>query len=227
MRKITKTLIFVSAALCLILAGVFLYRTCNVTLVQEEVDLLVKRDTAPAQKTRPAVKLSETDLEIEKETIQVPEQVPEYPEVIEEEVVLETKPVNKDQPAENKESSTIFIPLTKSLFNHKDLSISNLPKGKVYYNGANGRLESNIIASENNRMTERLTSYNTRGEKIDHLDIGLITENAEKRKYAVISQNTISVFDFAPENTREESVTYYSITPELRFIKGKTYKKVK
>jgi hypothetical protein len=134
----------------------------------------------------------------------------------------------QENSAEQKELPNISIPFTKSLFNRADLSVNNFPSGKVYYNSTNGKIESVVSIKEDNKLYEYLTSYDSKGNKVDYLEIGYIEENSVKKKYAILSQNRISTVTrtLNEKNQEEELVVNYSITPDLKFVKGKTYRKV-
>jgi flagellar basal body-associated protein FliL len=170
---------------------------------------------------------------------------PTAPPVVEEKSVEEENPVENPEPVDSaqtqpeevvkeevlpekpKEPTALFVSRTKSLFNSPDLSPDNLPQGKVYYQGDNGKLESQV-KKENNEDIEELTSYDYTGKKMDVLEIGHIGHSNHYKKYAVIAKNKISVFEIilTKNNKMEEKVTEYTITPQMKFVKGKTYTKL-
>jgi hypothetical protein len=168
---------------------------------------------------------------------------PTAPPVAEEKSTAEENPVEKTEsvdfaqskpeevvkeevlPKESKELTALFVSHTKSVFNSPNLSLDNLPTGKVYYQGDNGKLESQV-KKVNNEGVEELTSYDYTNKIIDVLEIGRIKNSDVYRKYAVIAKNKISVFEIVSiekSNKTEEKVTEYTITPQMKFVKGKVY----
>jgi hypothetical protein len=123
------------------------------------------------------------------------------------------------------EFTDVYVPPTKSLFS-RNVLLTELPKSKLYYEGKNGYMESHLT-EENGRTIERLTSYDANGNKVDELALGYLDNQTQARQYAVLSQDKIFLFEQAPNNPKEEIVTRYYITPELRFTKGHTYKKLR
>jgi hypothetical protein len=133
---------------------------------------------------------------------------------------------NIEKTAEPQNLGPVYISQSRSLFGSSDLSIDNLPAGKAYFLGENGKLES-IVNKESNGISEQLVSYDYYGQKVDILEIGLIDDTGQVVKYAVFSQNKIAVFETVKTKKKEETkVTEYAITPRLNFIKGKTYAKL-
>lgn len=130
----------------------------------------------------------------------------------------------------------LAIEKTRSLFTpRKDLRIENLPKNKIYYEGNNGVLESVVYSSEGG-LSEKLVSVKPDGEFVDALEIGfidLVDKNGDPvftiEKYAVVYRNKISVYELTRKgrnSARDEKVTEYTISPQLEFIRGKTYSKI-
>ena len=108
-------------------------------------------------------------------------------------------------------------------------SLENLFLGKLYYQGDNGRLESFLYLDSQGMVREYLVSYDPKGNVVDYIEIGIIISEAGRKKYATLSVNKLSVFELSqPEagNRRRELVTEYSITPQLRFNKGRTFSKL-
>jgi hypothetical protein len=129
---------------------------------------------------------------------------------------------------EPKELTEVHISYTKSLFGKIGSLPDNLSTGKVYYQGNNGKLES-FIKREGDKIFEQLVSSDYKEDKVDELEIGIIEEADKAVKHAVISKNKVSVFEIIPAKNgkkTEERVTEYTITPQMRFIKGKTYVRV-
>ena len=176
-----------------------------------------------------------TDNKKKKETPIVVDVMPNEPEEQAEEVQLNEDTLNEEpdeidlseevEEEKQRELLPIHIPQVKSLFNSSNLSIQDMPDKKQYYKGNNGTIESIVEKKGDNQFHEYLISYDYKGNKVDRLEIGIVDENIQKKKYAVLFQNNISTFE-ASADTKEEIVTTYQITPDLRFTKGKTYKKV-
>lgn len=126
------------------------------------------------------------------------------------------------------ESKPLHIPHTRSIFNTPDLAIDNLPSGKVYFHSGKRKIESIVIERENKEIHEYLLSFDTQGNKVDELVIGLLNSEGQRKTYAVISRNKISTFTVTTDKDGKtnETVTEYTITPTLKFSKGKTYTKV-
>jgi hypothetical protein len=228
-KKANKTRIVILAIACLaFVTGMIFYKTCNLS---ENIPEEEKIEKLKEPKSKPSVKSPKKEIV----TPVTPVDTPQIEAVAAiEEPEPEMNPVNDENPGtivfeqneEVKELTNIYIPLTKSLFKRSNLLINDLPSGKIYYSGVNGKLKISIVHRDG-KTFEYLTSYNIQGEKMDFLEIGLIDENSV-RKYAILSQNKISTFEIIQDNGKkgEENVINYSITPELRFVKGKTYKKV-
>jgi hypothetical protein len=128
-----------------------------------------------------------------------------------------------EETTELKNLNPVYITQIKSLFNLSNFSIDNLPEGKTYFHGENGKLESVIHKGEDG-ISEQLVSYDYRGQKTDALEIGWIDGAGQVVKYAVISGNKISIFEtLNTKKKKETKVTEYAITPQLKFTKGKIY----
>jgi hypothetical protein len=124
---------------------------------------------------------------------------------------------------ESKNLSPVYLAQSKSLFNPANTSIENLPAGKAYFQGENGKLES-IVNKKEDGISEQLVSYDYHGQKADDLEIGWIDDAGQTVKYAVILGNKISIFETIKTKKKTETkVTEYAITPQLKFIKGKAY----
>lgn len=127
-----------------------------------------------------------------------------------------------------KRAELLHIHRTRSLFHEENLNIDVLPEGKIYYEGEFGKLES-ILIRKDSRIVEKLISKDNSGQTIHELEIGLINEDQSVAKYALLHRNRISVFELLPTkkgDKSQESVTDYTITPDMKFVKGKTYTKV-
>ena len=223
--KIVALIIFICVAF---VSGVLLYKSyLNTGIVQEEEKPEIVEEVAPSKKDndKKNPKEPEPPLVVEEIEIEEPEEEILLEEEIQEEKVSEIELPKEVE--EQRELLPIHIPHVKSLFNSSDLSIQNLPDKKQYYNGNNGTIES-IIERKGDLFYEYLISYDYKGNKVDRLEIGIIDENAQKKKHAVLFQNNISTFETSSDSKgkAEEVVTTYQITPDLRFIKGKTYKKI-
>jgi hypothetical protein len=130
---------------------------------------------------------------------------------------------------ESKNLNPVYLAQSKSLFNSSNFSIENLPAGKSYFQGENGRLES-VVSKTDDGISERLVSYDYHGQKSDDLEIGRIDGAGRVVKYTIISGNRISVFELVTDEKgkkTEEKVTEFLITPQLKFNKGKTYSKLR
>jgi hypothetical protein len=224
-----KIAIFIITICILFILGMAFYKTCSFS---EEIPEEKPIETVKEKEPKPSVKPPKSVI-VEPDTVSEQEidsiATIENPEIENGGIVEEKPETVVPEPVEKqKELSNIYIPFTKSLFNRPNLSINDLPERKIYYSGENGRLESSFVLKEG-KTIEYLVSYNPQGEKVDNLEIGLIDEKAVRKKYATFSQNKISTFETIQgkeKEKEEESVTNYSITPELRFVKGKTYKKI-
>ena len=141
--------------------------------------------------------------------------------------------------AQGKELTSIYIPLTKSLFSASDASIDAFQnritrvgppvRGKVYYQGENGLIESFISLDDKGVMHEILFSYDPAGNPVDELEIGLLVPDSPEKKYATVLVNKLSVFELTiveASGKRQERVTEYFISPQLQFKKGKTFTKL-
>jgi hypothetical protein len=111
----------------------------------------------------------------------------------------------------------------------KNVSSEDLLPGKLYYAGENGRLESFIYTEPGGKIHEYLLSFDSKGNYVDCLEIGLINSEDERIKYAGLLTNKISVFETQynkPTEKKAEIVTEYTINPLLQFKKGKTFTKL-
>jgi len=119
---------------------------------------------------------------------------------------------------------------TKIGINIKAIPLENLVPGKLYYQGDNGKLESFLFLDSGENVHEILVSYDPKGDYVDCIEIGLVsTLENEGKKFATLSVNKLSVFELAFSkmgDKKEEIVTEYSINPQLRFRKGKTFTKL-
>ena len=110
-----------------------------------------------------------------------------------------------------------------------NLSENQFCKGKTYYNGVNGRLESIIIDFQDETIHEYLISYNSEGEYKNCIEIGILTPQNEKKKYAVLSGRKLSIYESLSQldaKKTKETVTEYYISPQLELKKGKTFSKI-
>ena len=133
--------------------------------------------------------------------------------------ILESANEAQKETVSKKELSSIYIPLTKSVFSIKNLT-ENQISGKIYYQGENGRLESSIRMDEDGAIHEYLASYNPQNQLVDSLRIGFWNPNTNDKKYATLSVNKISVFE------NEVRVTEYFINPHMQFRKGRSFSKL-
>jgi hypothetical protein len=143
-------------------------------------------------------------------------------------------------PVVKKELGQVYIPMTKSLFISSNVSIESFQSrldqkddrayGKLYYQGENGRLESYLSLDANGLLHEYLAGYDPAGNPVETIEIGLLhLEKNQDKKYATFSVDRLSIFEIFTSKTsgkKEERVTEYSITPQLRFHKGKTFTKI-
>jgi len=221
----TLIIIFICVAFVF---GVLLYKSyINTGIVQEEEKPEIVEEVAPSKKDNDKKNPKEPEPPLVVEEIEIEEPEEEIP--LEEETEQEEETDNTEQPKEveeQRELLPIHIPHVKSLFSTSNISVQDLPEKKQYYNGNNGIIESIVEKKGDNLFHEHLITYDYKGNKVDQLEIGIIDENTQKKKYAVLFQNNISTFETSSEGKAEEIVTTYRITPDLRFIKGKTYKKV-
>ena len=219
--------------------GIYKFRTPNLL---EEKNIPEQTKVKPVEKTvvKPEEASSETsDAEIPSDSdpdFIAEEPLDSVPEEMEEEKVaekIENMPLNK------KELTSIYVPLTKSLFSASDASIdafrnrimqSEHPaRGKIYYQGENGLIESFLSVDEKGVIREMLFSYDPFGNPVDELEIGWLVPDSPERKYATVLVNKLSVFELTlsqPADKKQERVTEYFITPQLRFRKGRTFTKL-
>jgi len=127
------------------------------------------------------------------------------------------------------EFTMIDIPQTKSLlFDSQNNALNRIDTGKVYYQGISGKLQSRIKRNKN-EIYEELISYDNNGNAVDELEIGYISNTSKYLKCAVIFKNKISIYETIPSNkdtTKEEIVTEYLISPQMKFTRGKTHTKL-
>lgn len=226
-KKVEISIIWVIFYIILLLfvSGLLVYKTFFEKPSREEIPIETKKEeTIQATPERKKEKAPVIEQKPDTLKILVEEEIPDTTEVIAKniEIVTETK--------SPEELGRLRIPQTRSLFNLSSSSyLANLPEGKIYYDGSHGKLESQVIYGEK-EISEKLIATNFNGEIVSELEIGLMDENREVKKYALISRNKISVFERTSSDNKngkqEEQVTDYTITPELKFMKGKTYTKV-
>ena len=219
--------------------GIYKYRASSVS---EEENATEQMEVKPVEKT--ATKPEEvSNISTDSEIVSDPDldfieegSLDSFPEEIEKEKVAEEI---ENTPANEKELTSIYIPSTKSLFSASDASIdifrnritqSEPPvRGKIYYQGENGLIESFLSTDEKDAIREVLFSYDPAGNPVDELEIGLLIPDSPERKYATVSVNKLSVFELTlskSANEKQERVTEYFVTPQLRFKKGKTFTKL-
>ena len=231
MKKRNGKTIIVIILICLtFISGMLFQKHCldTKTTQKEEVESEVTEEVVPLKKEN-----SKKEKETSPITNETVSDADEKIDEIQLEKEIQSEEVNQidifEEVEERRELLPIHIPQVKSLFNSSDLSIQNMPDKKQYYNGNNGMIESIVNKGEDNLFYEYLISYDYKGNKVDQLEIGITDENAQKKKYAVLFQNNVSTFEISPKvnnkNQIEEIVTNYQITPDLRFVKGKTYTK--
>jgi hypothetical protein len=170
---------------------------------------------------KPVADKIKSPVEVFEETEQV---ITPENEAEETEETIETE----NETALEKELAKIDIVKTKSLFHHSEISLDSLPNENVYYHGENGKLESKVKHSDKG-ISEQLTAYDIHGNNTGTLEIGFIEETGKRVKYAVISKNKISVFEITLSKNKKsqgELMTEYTITPQMKLIKGKTYHKL-
>jgi flagellar basal body-associated protein FliL len=185
---------------------------------QEEVVVDTKKDSKPRNKPKPVDITSEDTSEVALDELVVSKD-----ETILDSTESETETPNIKEEANELED--IYINHTRSLLGKNGILPDNLPTGKVYYQGNKGNLES-LVKRDGDKISEQLISYDKQGNKVDELEIGIIEESDKAVKHAVISKNKISVFEIMPAKDgkkTEERVTEYTITPSMKFRKGKTY----
>ena len=127
------------------------------------------------------------------------------------------------------EFTMIDIPQTKSLlFDSQNNALNRIDTGKIYYQGISGKLQSRIKRNKN-EIYEELISYDNNGNAVDELEIGYISNTSKYLKCAVIFKNKISIYETIPSNkdtTKEEIVTEYLISSQMKFTRGKTHTKL-
>lgn len=119
----------------------------------------------------------------------------------------------------------------------KTIPLENLFPGKTYYEGDNGVLKSFIYVDRDKKVQEFLISFDVQGNYVDCIEIGLMVSGSDEKKYAVIANNKLSIFEShvsktlkkASDNGDEEEVivTEYYINPHLQFQKGKTFSRLR
>jgi hypothetical protein len=121
------------------------------------------------------------------------------------------------------------IPKSESQFVSAGLTLQQAVErgGKDYYSGYYGYISSKIVETGRG-VVEILTAIDRQGRQTAELEIGLIAADGRRLKYAVVARNRISVTEVvsAPDEKLAEMMTEYSITPEMTFVKGKTYHKL-
>jgi hypothetical protein len=236
MKPIRRNQFLLIALICVALTGggIVYYKTyyhpketAKNNKIEKIIEETKKEDKKTHSKTNtppsviePQIEMEDTETEKEKE---IEENISES-----ETDSATNENIDEKKPEEtNEQQNTIYIPFTKSLLNRKDLSVDNLPSGKVYYNSLNGKIESSVSIKEG-KLYEYLTSFDKDGNKIDQLEIGFMDEKSVTKTRATISKNNITTFTLVPDkkNQEEELVVVYMITQDLRFIKKSTYKKV-
>ncbi|MDR1610808.1 MAG: hypothetical protein LBS08_04780 [Candidatus Symbiothrix sp.] len=138
------------------------------------------------------------------------------------------KPFQSPKITDTVETEAIYIPQTRSLLFHTQNSVlDRIPAGMIYYEGKNGKLESSINRNETG-IHEELTSYDEKGNFVDKLEIGYICDSVRHLKCAVIFKNKISIYEMklSADNKNEEVISEYLISPQMKFSKRKTYKKL-
>ncbi|MDR2621215.1 MAG: hypothetical protein LBC48_01375 [Dysgonamonadaceae bacterium] len=215
-------------------AGIFTFR--NYPSDKENMNLSINngntdKETHPKkQKVKPAqppkTDAVETEIIAEKpdDTYPPEEDVANIAETTPEES-LESSP--EASPAASGRAA-IYIPQTRSLlFQAQNRAPDQIQTGKVYYESEYGKLESSIIRDRTG-IREELTAYNEKGNAVDKLEIGYICDSAKHVKCAVIFKNKISIYEtkLSADNKNEEIVTEYLISPQMKFSRGKTYKKL-
>jgi hypothetical protein len=235
MKKTAKNKIiaaFIVFLVCIaFIWAMFIYRSCSLSVLEnlppEDDKSEIVKDEKPKKESSKKEDVTPPNTKIDTEVEEL--------ETFVEDVIESKDTIGKEinpvevifDTLESKEPVSIYIPLVKSLFNDSNLSEVDLPKGKLYYKGSNGRMES-VISKRENMIYETLISYDFKGNKVDNLEIGIIDKNSDKKRYAVISENRVSTFEITTDanGKKGKQVTNYIISPELKFNKGKTYYKI-
>jgi hypothetical protein len=99
-------------------------------------------------------------------------------------------------------------------------------RGKVVYNGANGRMETVLIIAHDHATWEFLLSYNPNGAYVDCVMIGEIMNYAGDHGEAHIEGNKITYKMIWSDESGDggESLFVYEITPDLHFVQKKKNK---
>ena len=239
-RKIKEALSWLVFILPIgLLTGIAIYKLYEPKVIEEE-NVTEQTEVKPVEKT----------VEKKEEMSDVPEvlETPSHSDCIEE-TLSDDLPEESEEdegmeiveniPPQKNEWNSIYIPLIKSLFSASDVSMdafqnhiaqSEPPvRGKIYYQGENGWIESFLTVDEKGAIHEVLFSYDLAGNPVDNVEIGLLVPDSSERKYATISVNKLSVFELTTSGVtgkKQERVTEYSITPQLRFKKGRTFSKL-
>jgi flagellar basal body-associated protein FliL len=238
-KTIISVLIFIIPLFLVV--GIGIYKYWHTEKVKEENAL----PTIEKEIVDPKPSKSKNEIEkpgIEEIPILNPAFEPEETEMNEPEAekVEELKKELEISHIEKKELGMVYIPQTKSLFVSSNISIESFQSrlnqkngrvyGKLYYQGENGRLESYLSVDSNGLLHEYLVSYDPAGNSVETIEIGLLPlEKSHEKKYATFSVDRLSIFELSASKVsgkKEERVTEYSITPQLRFHKGKTFTKI-
>jgi hypothetical protein len=118
---------------------------------------------------------------------------------------------------------------TKIGNNMKNVPVENLMQGKLYYQGENGKLESFLYLDAKKRIYEYMISYDPKGNCVDCIEIGFFYPETGEKKYASISNHKLLIYELllAKQSDKiEETVKEYSISPQMQFLKGKTFSKL-
>ncbi len=120
------------------------------------------------------------------------------------------------------ERSALKIDYIKNEFFSKRPN-KELSKGKLFYQGANGKMQSIFILAPDHATWEFLVSYDAKGNYVDCVMIGQIMDYAGDRAESVVEGNKIQVHSTWPvyedEGGDGNAIVKYEITPELKFIK--------
>lgn len=223
-----KTVIGIVVACIVVLfltVGVYFYKTSYQPEPEGEEIVVTEEPPKPQVTKKKPKKENPEDLpEVPAGEDIVPE--PESEELTVE--IIEEEAIEEESAAEPRELTTVHIRHSRSLFSNPNSSSDPLQVGKIYYDGDNGKLES-FVNKKEDIISEKLISFDYRGNRVDSLEISLVEDGNEFHKYAVISHNKISIFQVMPTKNKkgkEELVTEYIITPNMKFVKGKTYTKL-
>ncbi|KAA6301876.1 MAG: hypothetical protein EZS26_001879 [Candidatus Ordinivivax streblomastigis] len=215
----------------ILLLGIGIYKIYRLQSIKETH--VTHPETLPGTRAKP------TQKELPASGIISGLEAEETPDLLEdplEEIVSEPEQGRSEETP--KELHPVYIALVKSLFAPKNVSFETFQSrvtsddaytsGKVYFQDENGRLESYLWMDNKGAIHEQLTGQDGQGNRIDEIEIGLWSP-ASKEKTATLSVNKLSIFEWVSASDtgkKEERVTEYTITPQLRFQKGKTFVKV-